>query len=1056
MSSPGQIIGGIVGAVIGWFAGGPGGAYQGAMYGASIGMAVGGALDPPKGPVLTGPRLDDLSVQTATYGAVIPRIYGTVAVTGNVFWLENNSLKEVASSSKSGGKGGSKTTTNTFAYYATFAVGLCSCNGRPITGIRRIWIAGRLWYDAGSNDLATSIASGNNEALFTLHDGSETQLPDDRMQATLGVENTPAYRGLAYIVFKDLPLADYSNSLLGAQVKVEVVADGTLEQFSLVTQHDSEPAPKPGWAYTYSPVFMSAEHVRFFMPEWDASYPSQSNYSTYDFRVSSDQVSPSLAIATPGSNVPPNMDTDNPDIFWISAAGFFPHGTYSGTSGSVVERKGMKVGFSYPLLSLLAPNSALVEKQLTGETAAAIATDGEFCYVLRASTGTIEKYDKNLSLVASLAVPAVSPITAGTRMDVFAGGVWIFIEPPSSACPVFRVDTDLTSCVYRGELPPMSSTGTYYNVYIRAVDGIVIRAWPRSTDSTHHVQFIKFSGVTQDPVTLASIVSSEVLGCNLITEADIDVSDLTQLVRGYRVSSVAAIRAGIEPLQGAWPFDVTQSGYKIVFKPRGGASVATIKSADLDARGAGSESGISITNSREMDSVLPRRVVANYLDIEREYNTGSQADERLNTDSVNTRTVDLAIVLTASEALGVVQTLLYLYWLERYDLSFSLPSSHNNLEAGDPITVEADEATYSLRLTGVNYTQDGRLECTAKYNAPAIYVRTALGESGQSTGAALTLAGDSVYVLLDIPLATDALDTPGFPVAMAGYLSGWPGGELFRSDDGGQTWADLQGFLPPGATIGFASNAIGSTVTATIDKSSALNVSLINGDLSSVSELAMLNGANHFAYGVHGRWEIIAAQNCALQADGSYILTDLLRGRQGTDWACGLHAAGDKVVELDASALAFVGASLNSIGLSKTYRGITLGKTLDSAPDVSFTYAGVNLECLSPVYLNGNRNAANDWALTWIRRTRVGGAWRDNVDVSLGEASEAYEVDIFSDGTYATLKRTITGLASAAATYTSANQVSDFGSNQSTLYVKVYQLSANVGRGNPLTASITR
>jgi len=240
-----------------------------------------------------------------------------------------------------------------------------------------------------------------------------------------------------------------------------------------------------------------------------------------------------------------------------------------------------------------------------------------------------------------------------------------------------------------------------------------------------------------------------------------------------------------------------------------------------------------------------------------------------------------------------------------------------------------------------------------------------------------------------------------------------------------------------------------------IDKSSVLTVSLIGGELSSVTELAMLNGANYFAYGINGRWEIIAAQNCTLQGDGSYILTDLLRGQQGTEWACGLHAVGDKVIALDSS-LAFVGASLNSIGSPKTYRGVTLGKTLDSASDMPFTYTGVNLECLSPCYLNGNRNAANDWTLTWIRRTRVGGAWRDYVDASLGEASEAYEVDLFTDGTYTTVKRTLSGLSSASAIYSSAQQISDFGSNQSTLYLKIYQLSANVGRGYPLISSITR
>ena len=34
---------------------------------------LGGLIDPPKGPDIKGPRLDDLSVQTSTYGAIIPR-----------------------------------------------------------------------------------------------------------------------------------------------------------------------------------------------------------------------------------------------------------------------------------------------------------------------------------------------------------------------------------------------------------------------------------------------------------------------------------------------------------------------------------------------------------------------------------------------------------------------------------------------------------------------------------------------------------------------------------------------------------------------------------------------------------------------------------------------------------------------------------------------------------------------------------------------------------------------------------------------------------------------
>ena len=87
-----------------------------------------------------------MSVQTSTYGAVIPRVYGTITVSGNVIWLENNAIKETVTKKKSGGKGGgSKTTTRTYTYSATFAVGLCK---GPTVGVRRIWIGPELIYDA--------------------------------------------------------------------------------------------------------------------------------------------------------------------------------------------------------------------------------------------------------------------------------------------------------------------------------------------------------------------------------------------------------------------------------------------------------------------------------------------------------------------------------------------------------------------------------------------------------------------------------------------------------------------------------------------------------------------------------------------------------------------------------------------------------------------------------------------------------------------------------------------------------------------------------------------
>lgn len=422
---------------------------------------------------------------------------------------------------------------------------------------------------------------------------------------------------------------------------------------------------------------------------------------------------------------------------------------------------------------------------------------------------------------------------------------------------------------------------------------------------------------------------------------------------------------------------------------------------------------------------------------------------------MNSLELDLPIVFNAAESKEITTRLLYLAWLERNDLNFVLPPTYQHLEPADPITIVTDRGTLNLRLTSINYLPDGRLECKAKYDSPAVYVQTGVADEGQSVGATMTLAGPSVYVLLDIPLMDDSADTPGFPAAMTGYLSGWPGGILYRSEDGGQSWVDLAAAVSPGSSIGYATTTLAAHGGTTYDAASTLTARMYQGTISSVTEAQLFAGTNWFAYGVHGRWEIIAARTATLQGDGSYILQDFLRGQQGTEWATGLHAANDTIVRLTAASLEFINMNSSAIGSEKLYRGITSGKALDSDTDRAFTYTGVNLECLSPVHLTGDRHpSTNDWTLTWVRRSRFAG-WRDYVDATLGEAVESYEVDVYSDGTYTTLKRTLTS-STPTVTYTSANQVTDFGSNQATLYLKVYQLSATVGRGYPLTISITR
>ena len=99
----------------------------------------------------------------------------------------------------------------------------------------------------------------------------------------------------------------------------------------------------------------------------------------------------------------------------------------------------------------------------------------------------------------------------------------------------------------------------------------------------------------------------------------------------------------------------------------------------------------------------------------------------------------------------------------------------------------------------------------------------------------------------------------------------------------------------------------------------------------------------------------------------------------------------------------------------------------------------------------GLRDLADNLTITWTRRSRVGGSWPTGENGPIGEASEAYEIDIM-DG--ATVVRTLFA-SEPTAEYSAADQVADFGSPlPASVTINVYQISAYIGRGYPANATI--
>jgi hypothetical protein len=185
---------------------------------------------------------------------------------------------------------------------------------------------------------------------------------------------------------------------------------------------------------------------------------------------------------------------------------------------------------------------------------------------------------------------------------------------------------------------------------------------------------------------------------------------------------------------------------------------------------------------------------------------------------------------------------------------------------------------------------------------------------------------------------------------------------------------------------------------------------------------------------------------------GRYRLSRLLRGRLGTEHRIATHASGSRFVLLDPGRLERPTFSASSIGQSITWRFAPLpqGPTGDQSGQISFANGGEGLKPWSPAHVRGARNGANDLAISWVRRTRYGGWWRDLTDVPLNEESERYEVDVMNGST---ALRTLPASAPAAI-YTAAQQVADFGSVQASVTVRVVQLSTAIGRGTPAVATI--
>jgi HK97 family phage prohead protease len=255
------------------------------------------------------------------------------------------------------------------------------------------------------------------------------------------------------------------------------------------------------------------------------------------------------------------------------------------------------------------------------------------------------------------------------------------------------------------------------------------------------------------------------------------------------------------------------------------------------------------------------------------------------------------------------------------------------------------------------------------------------------------------------------------------------------------------------ATIGELVGAAGKGPEGRFDHHGSITVALLDGALSSVPVLQLLNGANTAVIrSDSGAWEVIQFGSAEEIAPSVWRLTTLLRGQQGTGDALAAGASAGAPFVLIDHAVVKAGLQAEHTGLALNWMVGPTGQDFGGPTHVGLAMAGgirARLP-LAPVHLHVARQSSGDALVTWTRRGRIDADSWLSEDIPLGEEHERYRVEVRAAGDI--VVRTAE-TANANWTYDAAWIASDLPALPAEIEITVRQISATAGAGLPTIRS---
>jgi hypothetical protein len=557
-----------------------------------------------------------------------------------------------------------------------------------------------------------------------------------------------------------------------------------------------------------------------------------------------------------------------------------------------------------------------------------VGSDG---HLLKIDTSDMSVVDHWIEVSPSLLAEGLVNGSNGATVTVFLGTLCVaddtsaklYTIPATDATPLTLIpNVSVTTAAATGGFKPMLSLG---GGYVLTYDGVLYLGGLDTLGAC--VQAIcEYGGVT----------------------VSVDVSDLTEKLRGFRIADQMTKQNAIEELRHAFFFGSAEVDDTILFRHTYHDPDDDIPEEDLAAYADGSEPPSDIHWVDTPDDEIPQKLTVKFIDADSDYQGNTAVATRDSGRSTAETSLDLAIVFTYAEAKAIADTHMMREDVERWKATFVVPRKWLTIAPLDIYTV----GEQSFRVAETKWALGGNVEVSALLARPAVFDGLTFGGAvgggvgggaGGGGGTTRRNLAPTESVLMDI--AGDGTDPPyGFAWAAGPKNSGrWPGAVLFKSYDGGTTYTEVARKTTPDI-IGRSLDTLGTYAgpIATPDTVSTVQLRLTRTDatLSTVTDIALAGGANTAALRSGSSWEILQGRDAVLASPQTYDIDHFLRGQRSTEAEIPGHADGDTFVGLPVS---FVDAPESDLDVAIYYQAVTIGQSISPTGWVLFTNTGKNV-----------------------------------------------------------------------------------------------------------------